>query len=365
MLSEKDFCDRVWKKYEACVKKDSSKKNVFFGRDLYRNAHLVLCLKTCSLFLLAVVFTALLTGGVYAGVKYVVNKDDYVYRELERKETGHDGFGFDLNCPNRDYYNPPMNYRDGITYKKINDYEEYLIFNNEFDNIPEMTQSDFDDYFLMIFLAATNPDMYGLYVDTIEIVDDVLEIGISKEYENNERGEVCIKIPREKEREKIKVWFRGERPNMTNYVDMDDLPSEYSKEQAIEDGCVVIEDYTFLSEPNALREFIKRTEGGTNDNIRIVQYKKEILRGKTEVTDIEYEDGKYIVCVGWLDSVPGISEDGYRDDQRTCFFADKFNLFEYPDGESYWGYMVKEIYDIRRDDSEFSPWQQWCIQYFN
>lgn len=99
-----------------------------------------------------------------------------------------------------------MIYRDGIYYKKLNDYEEYSKVKSRWNDILDMTKSDFENNF-MVITAIENTSMLGLTVDKIETDNNNLYISLihyedGAEYNENE---TCISyiISRDMERENI------------------------------------------------------------------------------------------------------------------------------------------------------------------
>ncbi len=80
----------------------------------------------------------------------------------------------------------------------------------------------------------------------------------------------------------------------SKYVSLEQLPKEYTFEQALNDGCFIIWHKTIYNKEK-LNEFIANTQKNSNnriaDTIRIVQFTME---GDMIFTDIEYtEEGKY------------------------------------------------------------------------
>lgn len=84
--------------------------------------------------------------------------------------------------------------------------------------------------------------------------------------------------------------------NITN-VELENLPKDYSLEQAIKDGCFIITNNKIYNK-NRLDEFIKNTEinaqNRKEDTIRIVQYTKE---GEPIITELSFKvkDETYIL----------------------------------------------------------------------
>lgn len=289
MLSEKEFIEKVWSKYEVYSTKESMKKSKFFAGNLYKNTHFMLVLKTCALSFMMIVFTVALTGGVYAGIKNIVkNKIEFVEEDAEIRDENSLGYSY---IEGMEYLIEPE-----IYYKKINSYEEYLNYKNTYSNFIDMDVNEFENYFLLVFLASRYYK-YGLYVDYVGIKDDTIYVDLGKkEYKDNPI--VFVKLNRENDRKNVEVNFLENEPIMTNYVARDELPKDYTLVNAVEDNCVVLKSSTevygkeLLSKENKLKEFAERTKKGVNDNIRIVE---DSYYGLI-ITDIEFRDGEYIIC---------------------------------------------------------------------
>lgn len=125
-----------------------------------------------------------------------------------------------------------MIYNEKIYYKKINDYSEYKVVKNRWEEIIDMQEEDFKNNF-MIITAIENTSMQGLIVDKIEVDNDTLYISLIREDAENiefekyksgrgdfseeqikefkeldkkyEKSCICYLIPRTMERENIVV----------------------------------------------------------------------------------------------------------------------------------------------------------------
>lgn len=333
MLNDKDFIDRVWNKYEIYSTKEKLKKNKFFAGNLYKNAHFMLVLKTCALSLMLIAFTAVLTGGAYAGVKYVVDKKNYEEKVIEKEEMDFVGYVTSLKAG-------ALEYQDGIEYQIIDNYQKYLEV-KKFVNIPDMSENDFNEYFLVFILPR-----YGranLHIKDMETTEDTLKINVeTREGSDNvfdEYIKLCTKISNDMKREKIEIVYLSNKPNMSNYADLNDIPYDYTKEQAIEDGCVILENGKFVTDKNGIKDFIDRTQNGINDNIRIVQYGGYYFLSEHEknldgayIIDIEFKNGKYIVCQDYSRTI------SKEDTNENCDHLDKdFKIYNH---------KKYDIYDI-------------------
>lgn len=296
MLNDNEFIERVWSKYEVYSKRQDMKKDKFFTGKLYRNVHNMLVLKTCALFMLVVIATALIGGGTYAVINDIVNQKAYT----EEKIVNEKDKSFFLEGKTNFWNKDGLIYEDYMHYRKINTYDEYLEFCGEFDNIPKMTENDFNDYFLIIVVGGFSRN--GLFIDNIETTEDTLKINL-KSNGRNDYKYICDKISRNMERDKIKIEYIDKFPIMPGYINMNEIPYNYTREQAIADGCVVLDEGKYLSKPDGLKEFFHKTEEGINGSIRVVEYgvvyerddNMQNLDGMC-ITDVEFRDGKYIVC---------------------------------------------------------------------
>ena len=77
-----------------------------------------------------------------------------------------------------------MIYNEKIYYKKINDYSEYKVVKNRWEEIIDMQEEDFKNNF-MIITAIENTSMQGLIVDKIEVDNDALYISLIREDAEN------------------------------------------------------------------------------------------------------------------------------------------------------------------------------------
>lgn len=286
--------------------------------------------------IITLITVALLSSGVYAGVKYVADKKDYDEVKIEKKEMSWFGSGELVRGDTSG-----VTLKDGIFYKKIDNYDEYLKFSNEFNSIPEMVESDFNEYFLVIFIA-TLPTR-GLYVDNVEVTQENLKFTIRRNVENEDVSSICTKISREKNRESIEVEFLPEMSNVNDYMNIDEIPYDYTREQAIADGCVVllggrgVERYSkVIAGQKKLDEFIENAENGINGNIRIVEYETskryrgyEYNPNGAYIVDIEFNNGKYIVSTDIMRAVFNPEQyDDAREDYKVNFITDKIEVHE-------------------------------------
>ncbi len=221
-----------------------------------------------------------------------------------------------FNAQNSISYNDYMDYMNGIYYKKISDYNEYKEYKKIWPDILEMTEDSFDNNF-MIITATENISMSRLTLGEVYTQDDTLYVGLKKvtnaEEFNEENNGISIIIDKELDSKEIEVFKTIEtKEYLTNYINIKDLPYEYSISEAMSDNCVIIENNKCYN-IEQFNEFISKTSNSINSEIRIV-----IIDEATgmEIMDIKYIDslGKYIVC---------------RDRTRIEPHYQKYNYYEY------------------------------------
>ena len=293
MLKEDDFINDIWKKHDEYNR--TRNKDKFFLKHLYRNTENLLTLKSLLTLVIAIIATA---GATYAGFityNYITKK---TYTDFKEN-------------PNYDY-SQDMIYQNNFYYKKVMTYEEYEKCKEVWNNLVEMNEEDFNDNFVVI-VAVENTSMLGLTVSDVSADDTTLYIKFKKdENEDYDKTVTSIKISKNLDRDIIKIEKVEKNIDYTDYERLEDLPHNYSKEQAIKDNCFVLENNEIISSnKEQLNEFVDNARNGINSFIRIVSYFDE----QVKIKDLEYKDGEYILV---------------SDDSRT---RDKVEKFYYNYGD--------------------------------
>ena len=277
MLKEEAFINGIWDKYDSYNK--SNNKDKFFNQHLYKNTDYMLTLRTFSTFLVVILLTV---GMVYAGIA--------TYNFIQT--TTNTDFK-----KNSDYdYNQDMTCQNGIYYKKITNYDDYIICKNRWDDIVDMSQEDFNENFIII-IAGENYSTINLNIYEITADDNTTYIKLKKVESDTINTVVSAKISNDLYRENISIENTPEIPNVSEHQNIEDLPQDYSKEQAIKDGCFVIENNKLISNNQELMDkFVEDSQNGIDTSIRLVIYFDLNVGLNLTITDLEYKDGKYIVC---------------------------------------------------------------------
>ena len=180
-------------------------------------------------------------------------------------------------------------------YKIINNFEDYTKFKKRIAKLPEMTSQDFETDFLLVITWTEKRLIHETDLEVVDVKSDNITTNIilnQKENPNYDLKDNVIfaVISNEELRDNIKIKIEHHQIVPNGYTSIDELPENYTVEQAIQDGCVVIEETILKSEdPYAIDKFIEKTENGENSFIRI--YDKQSK--STYIHDIEYKDGVY------------------------------------------------------------------------
>lgn len=191
-----------------------------------------------------------------------------------------------------------MEYQEGVYYKKITSYEEYIKYKQEKPQILEMTEEDFKDNFLLITEFENTFSMIDFYISNITTDNQNLYIELTRYTEQTEENMLgyvnSTKISKVDDREKIVVKKNELIPTSAQYKSLQELPKDYSKEQAIEDNCFVLDNRNKVISSNKeqMNEFVTKSQNGEECFIRIVHY----YDSGVQIADIEYKEGNYIIC---------------------------------------------------------------------
>lgn len=271
MLTDEQFINGVWDKYNDYIY--SNNKEIYFKKHHYKNTDLIIKLTTLITYATSIFATA---GIVYAGI--------VTYNFIQKHTTTN------FNNNQGYEYNQDMIQVNGIYYKKIMTYEEYIESKNKWSDLVEMKKEDFENYFVMV-LAGENYNTTGLYISNVETDDNMIYIDLNKKDTYDESTIISVKLEKCLNRDYVEIRNNSNIPDMSNnYVEIENLDNEYTEEQAIKDDCFVIKYNKLVSDNNnQFDEFIDNCNNGIEGTIRIYNYE---LTEKIIVTDIEYKNGK-------------------------------------------------------------------------
>lgn len=297
-MNKELFKKRVYEKYNE---NKYNRKNEFYNNHYFNNKYkskykfsriaasvIISCFATASM--------------VYAGII------TYNYYQQKTKTDFENNINYD--------YSQDMEYQNGIYYKEVTSYDEFNIYKQRWNNLVNMNDEEFDRYFIII-IATENTSMIGLTVSNITTDDTTLYVELFQDTKSAdmENSVISIKVPIEEYRNNIIFKKIGYKPEASQYVSLSELPKTYSKEQAIEDNCFVIENGKIISlNKEQLNEFIENSKGNKESYIRIVKYNNDGLSNGCTITDVEYKENRYYIC---SDTTRLINEDEYNHREIT------------------------------------------------
>ena len=256
--------------------------------------------KVAKVFVIIICATVLLTGITYAGIviynEFIKMKDEVQSRGLFDLGDGHTYYEIDLMANDMIWNSKPRLYHRIID--NSNDYEKYKSRISEFPNVEEI---NFDENFVVV-IANENvrqPHEKDLAIFNITADENKTHI-IMKQKENpnyNAESNIWYAIvDKSLLRDSADVTIEQRIFNTRDFRDIKELSEDYNIENAIQDGCIVLQNNKVISNNiDKLDEFIKETENNVNSFIRIyTDYKSKDI-DESCVKDIEYNNGIYYV----------------------------------------------------------------------
>lgn len=198
-------------------------------------------------------------------------------------------------------------------YKKINSYEEYLKYKSNWNSIIDMTEEQFESNFLVVIVATWR--MPGIHINNITVDENALYVEVDNRLAEEEISKkeymVSTMIDKELERENVVIKITEPPISDSNFMDLKELPKDYTIEQALEDNCIVLCDNKLMEDSEKkLNDFIEDTRNYKERYIRIVRYNTgtDGFSG-TVIMDIKYKNSEYLVYMdSTRDKFPGPKE---------------------------------------------------------
>mgnify|MGYP001409569940 CR=1 FL=1 len=184
-----------------------------------------------------------------------------------------------------------------LYYKIITNTEDYLVYKNRINELPEITQDTFNNNFLIIITSSSAYDLYNrdIYIDSIYADDNVTYINFAQnnpiDYtKSNNTWYAIVDNSQLRDTINIKINYTN-IINNSNITQLADISTDYSIEKAIEDNCFVISNNIIISpNPSYLDEFLEHSNS-ENNFIRIYQKTNNFV----EIFDIIYKDNFYFI----------------------------------------------------------------------
>lgn len=210
-------------------------------------------------------------------------------------------------------------------YRVIKDYQTYLDTKDNFNNILEVSEKDFEDNF-MILVITENAPVNGLIFDNLSADDSSLTLNyVINSSDRDAQTGTSILVSNDLYRDTINIEKTVPEMKMTSYTNIRELPKDYSVEDAKKDNCLVIDMKNHANyNLNNLEDFIEKVKNKENAEIRIYNY---MGNNQIYIYDITYSnENKFFVC-----------------EDRTRYTSNKNNHFTY------------ETYQINTDTITVAP----------
>lgn len=210
-------------------------------------------------------------------------------------------------------------------YRVIKDYQTYLDTKDNFNNILEVSEKDFENNF-MVLVITENAPVNGLIFDNLSADDSSLTLNyVINSSDRDAQTGTSILVSNDLYRDTINIEKTVPEMKMTSYTNIRELPKDYSVEDAKKDNCLVIDMKNHTNyNLNNLEDFIEKVKNKENAEIRIYNY---MGNDQIYIYDITYSnENKFFVC-----------------EDRTRYTSNKNNHFTY------------ETYQINTDTITVAP----------
>ncbi len=232
--------------------------------------------------------TSIVVAGVNVYDEYIKKKGETDTEEFFITETGRFS---------TDFSNDMIFVKEtGLYYKIITNMMDYSSYKIKLQELPEMTEEDFKENFLIILAnwGTRQPDESDLTISEIKADERTTYVTLrQKEKPNYDKTSMIIYAECHKSllREKIEISIEKSNLQNPNFVNLESLPNDYSIEEALKDGCFVEENNRVLSKDKyAIDELIENSKKGVESCVRIYSKFNNYVR----IIDLEFKNGIFI-----------------------------------------------------------------------
>ena len=250
-------------------------------------------LKICILILcITISFTGIAFAGITIYNTFIKKQDKMETRGLFDDGRGYTDYETDLMAND-------MTWQDDVRlyYRIITNSDDYENYKTRISTLPEVSDIKFDENFLIIIANENYRDFdeIDMEISNVYINESTTNV-IMKQKENPDMNDTTnvwyAIIDKSQLEENVKIIVEHKKFNNENIIDISNLPSNYTVEKAIEDGCFTIKNNKIVSHNSEqLDQFIEDTKKGKNSFIRVYKnYNEEIT-----IKDVNFENGIYYV----------------------------------------------------------------------
>lgn len=255
--------------------------------------------KISKIFIIIITTTILLSGIVYASVTIY---NEYIKKQEEIKSRGLFDLGDGITTYETDLMANDMtwNEKSRLYHKIISTSEDYDKYKSRISELPNLEDINFDENFIVIIANENTRQMHEKDLTISNITADETTIHIEMKQKenpdyNNDNNIWYAVVDNSLLRENADVSITNRKIEVEGLTDVNELPKDYSIENAINDGCIVLENNKVKSNNiETLDEFIEKTEKGEQSSIRVYSKYTDSNGGETiYIKDVEYSNGIY------------------------------------------------------------------------
>ena len=254
------------------------------------------------------------TGIVFASTqiyKQYIKKQD----EMQSSKLYELGDGITYNEIDLRLTDMTWNNEYGLYFKAITNAENYEIYKVRIQELPDIQDINFNENFLLIITIEKidEPHKKDLEIYDISTSENETQIVLKQKenpnYDDNSNIYYAI-IDKTLLKEKIDIKIQYPTISSEKFIDIEQIPKDYSTESAIKDGCIVIEKNKLLSNNiNLLDNFVENAD--TNDFLRVYIKDED---GEIIIKDVKCINNIYYEKVVKLDDLTeNISFNSYKD----------------------------------------------------
>lgn len=239
--------------------------------------------KIVKVSIILVCFVILLTGITYAGIfiyNEFINKQDeieFIKKQDEIESRGLFDLGDGITTYETDLMQNDMiwNSKSGLYHKLITNNVDYEKYKSRISELPGVSEINFDENFVVIIANENIRQMNEKDLTIYNVTaDDTTTHIIMKQKENpnynNENNIWYAIIDKSLLRDKADITIEHKELDTKEFANIKDIPKDYSIEQAIQDGCIVLKNNKLMSNNlELLDKFVEDTL-----NVKYLKYWK-------------------------------------------------------------------------------------------
>ena len=270
--------------------------------------------KISKIFIIIITTTILLSGIVYASITIY---NEYIKKQEEIKSRGLFDLGDGITTYETDLMANDMtwNEKSRLYHKLINTIEDYNKYKSRISELPNLEDINFNENFIVIIANENIRQMHEKDLTIANITADETTTHIEMKQKenpdyNNDNNIWYAIVDNSLLRENADVMITNKKIEVEGLANVDELPKDYSVENAINDGCIVLENNKVKSNNiEALDEFIEKTEKGEQSSIRVY----------SKYTDSNGSETIYIKDVEYLNGIYYLNDYNLKDNEKSYF----------------------------------------------